>query len=191
MSRRHDALYRDQLEDDGRNLIYQGHDARPSPDNPDPQRIDQPLLQENGKPSDNGKFLRAAEEAKAGNPPHVIRVYEKLATNRWVYNGAFGLIDAWEEHDGERLVFKFRLRLLDAEENVPNPKLGVQTRVIPSEIKTAVWKRDGGKCVTCGATDNLHFDHILPFSKGGTSLLAENVQILCARHNLEKRDSIR
>jgi hypothetical protein len=38
--------------------------------------------------------------------------------------------------------------------------------------------------------DELHFDHILPFSKGGTSLTGENVQLLCSRHNLLKRDSI-
>lgn len=41
------------------------------------------------------------------------------------------------------------------------------------------------------STDNLHFDHILPFSKGGgTSLKVENIQLLCAKHNLEKRDKI-
>jgi 5-methylcytosine-specific restriction endonuclease McrA len=53
-----------------------------------------------------------------------------------------------------------------------------------------VWKRDGGKCRICDANDELHFDHILPFSKGGTSLTVENVQLLCARHNIQKRDSI-
>ncbi|HET9884772.1 MAG TPA: HNH endonuclease [Candidatus Binatia bacterium] len=42
----------------------------------------------------------------------------------------------------------------------------------------------------CGATDELHFDHDLPWSKGGTSITEENVQLLCARHNLEKRDRI-
>jgi 5-methylcytosine-specific restriction endonuclease McrA len=57
-------------------------------------------------------------------------------------------------------------------------------------VKLEVWKRDGGKCVTCGAKDELHFDHIIPFSKGGTSLKADNVQLLCARHNLEKSDKI-
>ena len=46
--------------------------------------------------------------------------------------------------------------------------------------------RDQGRCVECGATDELHFDHVVPFSKGGTSLTAENVQLLCARHNLQK-----
>jgi 5-methylcytosine-specific restriction endonuclease McrA len=40
------------------------------------------------------------------------------------------------------------------------------------------------------AKDELHFDHILPFSKGGTSIKAENVQLLCARHNLAESDKI-
>lgn len=61
-----------------------------------------------------------------------------------------------------------------------------RSRIIPTHIKLEVWKRDGGKCVQCGATDELHFDHIVPFSKGGTSLKAENIQLLCARHNLVK-----
>ena len=42
----------------------------------------------------------------------------------------------------------------------------------------------------CGSEENLHFDHIIPFSRGGSSLTANNVQLLCARHNLEKRDRI-
>jgi 5-methylcytosine-specific restriction endonuclease McrA len=58
-------------------------------------------------------------------------------------------------------------------------------------VKQEVWKRDQGRCVECGATDELHFDHVVPFSKGGTSLTAENVQLLCARHNLMKSANIR
>jgi 5-methylcytosine-specific restriction endonuclease McrA len=57
-------------------------------------------------------------------------------------------------------------------------------------VKLEVWKRDGGKCVECGATDELHFDHDLPWAKGGTSFTAANVQLLCARHNIAKRDRI-
>jgi 5-methylcytosine-specific restriction endonuclease McrA len=63
-------------------------------------------------------------------------------------------------------------------------------RLIPTQVKLEVWKRDGGKCVTCGARDNLHFDHIIPYSRGGSSLLAKNIQLLCARHNLQKHDQI-
>jgi 5-methylcytosine-specific restriction endonuclease McrA len=63
-------------------------------------------------------------------------------------------------------------------------------RVIPSHVKVEVWKRDKGQCVICGAQDELHFDHVVPYSKGGTSAKAKNVQLLCARHNLSKSDKI-
>jgi 5-methylcytosine-specific restriction endonuclease McrA len=63
-------------------------------------------------------------------------------------------------------------------------------RIIPTKIKLAAWQRDGGKCVECGATDELHFDHDLPWAKGGTSITEANVQLLCARHNLQKSDQI-
>jgi 5-methylcytosine-specific restriction endonuclease McrA len=56
-------------------------------------------------------------------------------------------------------------------------------------VKLEVWKRDGGKCVMCGASDELHFDHDVPFSRGGTSMTAANVQLLCAAQS-RKHDSI-
>ena len=61
-------------------------------------------------------------------------------------------------------------------------------RIIPSTVMHAVWKRDQGKCIECGSIDNLQFDHILPFSKGDSSVLVKNIQLLCARHNLQKSD---
>jgi 5-methylcytosine-specific restriction endonuclease McrA len=53
-------------------------------------------------------------------------------------------------------------------------------------VKLAVWKRDQGKCVKCGSSDNLQFDHTIPYSRGASSLVARNIQLLCARHNLVK-----
>jgi 5-methylcytosine-specific restriction endonuclease McrA len=70
--------------------------------------------------------------------------------------------------------------------SLPEPRELDHNRIIPSDVKLAVWKRDDGKCVQCDSRDNLHFDHILPFSKGGSSIVVENVQLLCARHNLRK-----
>lgn len=60
---------------------------------------------------------------------------------------------------------------------------------IYKEVADAVWNRDGGKCVYCGSTENLHFDHIIPFSKGGDTSI-ENLQLLCRKCNLEKSNKI-
>lgn len=60
---------------------------------------------------------------------------------------------------------------------------------IPDYVKLFVWKRDEGMCVICGSDEKLEFDHIIPVSKGGSNT-AHNVQLLCAKHNHDKRDGI-
>jgi hypothetical protein len=194
MSVRPNAPYADRVEDDGATLIYEGHDCPRSADMPDPKSVDQPQRTTTGTLTENGKFQQAAEAFKLGtHPPERVRVYEKLKPGIWSYNGLFELVDAWLENDGVRDVFKFKLLAIEddgvlfgAAHFVPGPR----RRVIPTAVKVEVWKRDHGQCVQCGAKDDLHFDHIVPFSKGGSSLTADNVQLLCARHNLEKSDNI-
>jgi hypothetical protein len=119
-------------------------------------------------------------------------VYEKLREGIWTYNGIFSLVDSWLEPSGNRSVFKFKLLLSDEIRTTDEAEeIDLDhTRMIPSNIKREVWIRDKGKCIRCGSTENLHFDHIIPFSKGGSSLVASNIQILCAKHNLKKKANI-
>jgi hypothetical protein len=191
MSVRRDAKYQDRLEDNGETLIYEGHDAPRTQGAPDPKTVDQPDFTPGGSLTENGKFRAFAADFVSGKrPAKVVRVYEKLHKGIWSYNGAFLLTDCWQESDGRRQVFKFRLRAAEESETAAATVELSHRRVIPSEVKQAVFKRDAGKCVRCGATTDLHFDHVLPYSKGGTSMVAENVQLLCAKHNLQKRDRI-
>ncbi len=60
---------------------------------------------------------------------------------------------------------------------------------IPSDIKLYVWERDKGRCVNCGNNQNLEFDHIIPFSKGGANTL-KNLQLLCLQCNRQKSNKI-
>jgi hypothetical protein len=193
MSVRENAPYRDQLQEGGTVLIYEGHDEPQTIACPHPKLVDQPGKLPSGKLTQNGKFDRAAQEFKAcRRPPERVRVYEKIKKGIWSYNGIFHLVDSWQERDEYRSVYKFRLVAVHGDEDLAQPVHldAERRRVIPTAVKIEVWKRDGGKCRLCAATDELHFDHILPFSRGGTSLTAENVQLLCARHNLQKRDHI-
>jgi 5-methylcytosine-specific restriction endonuclease McrA len=193
MSVRPNAPYNDRFEDDGTTLIYEGHDVPRSSAVPDPKQVDQPYHTSAGSITQNGKFFEAAKAYQHGErAPERVRVYEKLRRGIWSYNGVFHLADAWQEASGSRSVFKFKLIAVEGEEDfsAPVPRVPQRRRIIPTPVKLEVWKRDEGKCVRCGADDELHFDHVIPYAKGGSSITAENVQLLCARHNLQKSDRI-
>ena len=192
MSERPGAPYNDQTMDEGKKLIYEGHDIANRKDGPNPKETDQPMSFPSGTLTQNGKFYKAAMAYKKGKPPEIVRVYEKIRSGIWTFNGYFRLMDAWLEKIKGRNVFKFKLELLEnqLETSKNNTSDLDHPRIIPSWVKREVWKRDQGKCVLCGSKDNLHFDHIIPYSKGGSSLIPENIQLLCARHNIDKRDKI-
>lgn len=78
----------------------------------------------------------------------------------------------------EVLVRKYNYRIAEKLDNV-------RSRRIPDYVKVEVWQRDGGQCVKCGATDYLEYDHIIPFSKGGSNS-ENNIQLLCRKCNLAK-----
>jgi HNH endonuclease len=194
MSLRPGAPYADRIEDSGHTLIYEGHDAPRRPGGPDPKAVDQPKVTPSGTTTANGLFAEAALKYKRGeSDAERVRVYEKIRSGIWVYNGLFNLVDVWTEQSGGRSVFKFRLELREQVGDTfsaSRPRALQQTRLIPTAIKLEVWKRDQGRCTRCGSIDNLHFDHVIPYSKGGSSLVAANIQLLCAKHNLEKRDQL-
>lgn len=192
MSTRTGAPYDDRVLENGRVLIYEGHDQPRSELVPIPKLTDQLLKTANGSHTQNGQFFRAASDHTNGDGNSTsVRVYEKIRQGIWVYNGAFDLIDAWPEESSDRIVYKFKLEITDDSVNVEGHRGKLEhTRVIPTSVKLAVWKRDDGKCVKCGSKTNLHFDHIIPYSRGGSSLVVENIQLLCAKHNLAKHNKI-
>ena len=67
---------------------------------------------------------------------------------------------------------------------------GRASRTIPVWVQEFVLERDGQKCVACGEKNNLCFDHILPFCKGGASDHPNNIQLLCSKCNLEKSGNL-
>lgn len=81
----------------------------------------------------------------------------------------------------------------DTKPNVETNKEDIKhyTKREPSNrLKVQVLMRDGNRCRLCGVEcndglHNIHFDHIIPWSKGGETVL-ENLQVLCSDCNLAK-----
>ena len=69
---------------------------------------------------------------------------------------------------------------------IPNKQ---SREAIPKTTQREVWQRDGGKCVDCGTKEQLCYDHIIPFSRGGSNTV-RNIQLLCERCNLTKGNRI-
>jgi 5-methylcytosine-specific restriction endonuclease McrA len=113
----------------------------------------------------------------------------------WWYRDCF----YWEDedlgaHDVMALVLdreRRRQRKLDRahaalrQEAEPGPR----RELIPVEVRKAVFDRDGGRCRNCDSNFDIQYDHIIPFSMGGSSTL-QNLQILCAECNREKGASL-
>jgi hypothetical protein len=71
----------------------------------------------------------------------------------------------------------------------PLKPIAPRREAIPKAVQREVWQRDGGKCVECGTREKLCFDHIVPFSRGGSNTV-RNVQLLCEHCNCSKGNRI-
>jgi hypothetical protein len=64
-----------------------------------------------------------------------------------------------------------------------------RSRHIPSAVRRAVWRRDGGRCAFVGASGRcretafLEFHHVEPYAAGGGATL-ENIELRCRAHNV-------
>lgn len=148
---------------------YEGHDSTTAESG---KFLDQILMYESGKLTDNGKFYKEAQAWKDGVRKDAlqVQVYEKLDPGVWYDKGFFDLVDAAKVKDGGRVVIKFAL----------TPKGGTSSveRFLPAAVKEDVWVRAGGRCATCGTDADLYF------VGEGTS---EKIQLLCAKHAGKKR----
>ena len=188
MSQRTNAPYNDNVKE-GETVIYEGHNIPAQTKGIQPETIDQPYYTKKGKLTENGKFALAVHLYKNGkrDKEHV-KIYEKLYSGLWAYRGLYLLDDYEYWYNGKRNIFRFTLVPYTGKKVIEAGN--ANTRYIPSPVKKAVWQRDKGKCVICGSGENLQFDHDLPYSRGGSSISADNIRILCAECNLKKSDKI-
>ncbi len=97
-----------------------------------------------------------------------------------------------QDEEGGKQIFKTEILEAPVQEKIKKHSVAAEDRhSIRLGLRYKVLNRDKFKCIRCGtspATDQtckLHIDHIIPFSKGGKTIL-ENLQTLCEKCNLGK-----
>ncbi len=105
-----------------------------------------------------------------------------------------GLINLDEEKIIEsKITSQDKITKIDYVEKPFQKKEHRTSRNITVRMRFMVFKRDNFRCCVCGASPakdplvELHVDHIIPWSKGGETVI-DNLQTLCTKCNLGKSD---
>lgn len=117
---------------------------------------------------------------------------------QWIYLGrkfrdqrepvTVELLQSWAS-DGDPIELEKAIAELAATRFGYVLKRAIARKKITPELRIEIYERDGFKCVTCGTSENLEIDHIIPLAKGGTDDPA-NLQTMCAPHNRKKGTKI-
>ncbi|MBI5773137.1 MAG: HNH endonuclease, partial [Verrucomicrobia bacterium] len=135
-------------------------------------------------------FTRDLSEFPAFILPH----YEKLI--RAIHPVLLPIIDSFTEplsREERKCVIKGRKRIHPTNANRDSiAKVREYSRSIPRTWKIRILEKARHECVLC-RTDlrntEVHFDHVIPVSKGGLTL-EKNLQALCAACNLKKGNRV-
>jgi len=95
-----------------------------------------------------------------------------------------------EPYDTESLRALIDAGIVERFEKERNLREKTESRYIPDDVRIAVFARDKGRCISCARADDLQYDHIVPFSRGGTTTV-DNLQLKCGRCNRRKSNKHR
>jgi 5-methylcytosine-specific restriction endonuclease McrA len=135
----------------------------------------------------SGRAMRALRERAAVAPAVLLRRGDRAL---WWFEDRFWWADD-DLHGGDVLALvrererRGRRRLERAHAALAGETRTRRRDVVPRPVRQAVWERDGGRCVQCGADFELQFDHVIPVALGGASTV-ENLQVLCGPCNRAK-----
>lgn len=164
----HDGVYTDEWRADTNTYVFRGHDSVTAGAG---REQDQVTMYENGRLSDNGKFLKAARTYADGayKVPLQIHIYEKLDAGIWFDKGIFDLVDAAEVSKEGRRVYEFYLR----PSAIVAEGRHVRERMLPAAAKKDAWAAASGRCQECGTQIGLRF------------MPGAEVRLLCPTHRGE------
>ena len=112
----------------------------------DKKLVDQPMHNETGSLTENGRFVNAVINYKEEKrEPAKIKDYWKIRPGVSVDMGFYDLVDAYKKFDGKREVFKFLLQPTFEEIDEGSDYVDLlHNKTIPGEIQREVYERDKG-----------------------------------------------
>jgi hypothetical protein len=137
-------------------------------------------------------WYAAASRAQLDDPVHLFDEEER--SYWWFHDCVFWEDDDLDGIDVKALVLQrersAQRKLQTAHSLMRAEEAGRSQRSpVPTEVRRAVFERDGGACTECGSGFDLQYDHVLPLSRGGATAV-ENLQLLCGDCNRRKGASI-
>ena len=151
-----EGKYTDTWDETAMRYGYEGHDS--VAEGAAGRTDDQLLMYASGKPTENGKFYKAANAYKDGMraEPLQIQIYEKLDPGVYFDKGIFNLNDAtYGKIEGDsRKVARFYLTPADAA-LAPEERVAWAERMLPASIKAMIWQE--GKAVARFVANNRAF----------------------------------
>jgi hypothetical protein len=124
-----------------------------------------------------------------GYPPGPRALQRSVGVCVHCYNGHWGSLA-----EARKALHLFHRGLITRDQLLQKRRSG-QRQPIPPAMRYDVMKRDGFRCVACGADPKndpkvkLHVDHIHPVAADGKTT-PENLQTLCSKCNQGKSDSV-
>ena len=112
----------------------------------DKKLVDQPMHNETGSLTENGKFVNAVINYKEEKrEPAKIKVYRNIRPGVSVDMGFYDLVDAYKKFDAKREVFKILLQPTFEEIDEGSDYVDLlHNRTISGEIQREVYERDKG-----------------------------------------------
>ena len=145
-----------------------------------------------GKRTFDARWSKVEVEAiaaqQAESPVKLVRQDERAY---WIFRECFYWEDDGLSADDVKALALARIRkhdrqLANAHSLMRAEEAGQALRPpVSIEIRRAVFERDAGRCVGCGGSFDLQYDHVIPFSLGGGTTVA-NLQLLCGDCNRRK-----
>ncbi len=147
--------FKDEWHQESGIYTYDGHDSTTVESG---RSVDQLLMYENGRLTENGRFYKTAHEFKdeLRKDALQVQVYEKLDAGVWYDKGIFNLVDAKQIMVDGKKVCKFYLTLADAEFYAIDDPDTIE-RMLSANKKVEIWKHDNGRCVECRSETGLRF----------------------------------